>query len=207
MARQTKNIRQRDTFIVLTNGKETERNYFEALRGFRHSIYDVKVKFINADPLGLVRRAIREKSSSNQVWIVFDKDEFLSDAIDEAIHLAHENKIGIAISNAAFEVWLINHFTEFNVEKTSGELCQVLDVFLKNEGYSAGYVKNDSEVMRNLFLPKLDIAMHNASVSLQRRIAEYKQAHPFATSYPYCNWNPCTTVHKLIEAMKLDSKE
>ena len=204
MARKTKKLRQRSTFIIITNGRESERNYFKILRGVRHSVYDIKVEFENAAPIGLVTRAIREKHLSNQVWVVFDKDEFPSDAINEAIHVAHQNEIGVALSNAAFEVWLINHFGEFSIEKTPSELIQILDVVLKKHGYTAGYSKNDLNVIKEVFLTRLDDALHNADVALQRRVVEYNRVHPDVQSPPYWDWNSCTTVHKLVEAMKLE---
>lgn len=206
MARKTKKLQQRNRFIIITNGKETEKNYFTALRGFRHSIYDIKVEFENADPAGLIRRAIREKDSSNRVWIVFDKDEFTDDVVYDVIRTANENDIGYAFSNAAFEVWLIDHFREFSLEKTSEELVVILDSILKNQGYSKGYEKNDTEAFQTLLLPSLDNAVHNADVSLQKRILKYNTARPNDKNYPYCDWNSCTTVHKLIDALKLDTK-
>ena len=204
MARKTKKLQQRNKFIILTNGRESEKNYFEALRGFRRSIYDVRVEFENAAPPRLVNRAIREKETSNQVWVVFDKDEFPADAIYEAMKSARQNNVGVAFSNAAFEVWLINHFKEFSSEKSAGDLLPILDLLLKNNGYSKGYAKNDADVFHGMLLPLIDTAMHNADISLQKRIAAYNQTHPGERSYPYCEWNSCTTVHKLVEALKLE---
>ena len=209
MARKTKKLHQRDKFVIFTNGKMTEKNYFQALRGYRHSIFDITVKFVNADPEGLIRRAVKEKDSSNQVWVVFHKDEFPSDKITAAMIFARKSNVGVALSNAAFEVWLINHIKEYSSEKTASELLQILDSILKDEGYLAGYSKNDSDMITEVFLPRLDEAVHNADVSLQKRIAEYNLIHTHSPQhgYPYCDWNSCTTVHKLIEALKLDSRD
>lgn len=74
MARKmTGKIPTRDEFHIITNGEQTEYNYFTLLKG-KQSPYDVKVEFQNADPLGLVEYANRYTSSSNQVWCVFDID-------------------------------------------------------------------------------------------------------------------------------------
>ena len=88
MARKTKGLRQRDTFVIFTNGKETEKNYFTELRDYRHSIYDIKIKFESADPKGLLLRAIKElkTANANKVWIVFDKDEFPNLNIDAEVY-------------------------------------------------------------------------------------------------------------------------
>ena len=110
MARKVKKLPQRNKFTIITNGKESEKNYFEALRGTNRSIFNIDVKFENANPTGLVESALCEKKTSNQVWIVFDKDEISNEAVYNVIGIARENDIGVAFSNAAFEVWLLNHF-------------------------------------------------------------------------------------------------
>ena len=206
MARKTKNLNQRDKFIIITNGKETEKNYFTALRGYRRSIYQINVEFENSDPIGLVNRAVREKLPSNLVWIVFDKDEFSPDVVYTAMRTAKQNDIGVAFSNMAFEVWLINHFEEFSKEKNADELVAILDERLRRTGYGKGYEKNNEELIKTEFLPALDDAVHNSDVSLQKRIAEFNEVRPGEKNYPYCEWNSCTTVHKLIDALKLEMK-
>lgn len=206
MARKTKKIQQRNKFIIITNGKETETNYFTLLRGYLHSIYDIKVKFANADPVGLLNQAIQEKDSSNQVWIVFDKDEFSNDIINNTILTANKNDIGVAFSNIAFEVWLINHFKEFNQDRNASELISILDKLLKDQGYAKGYKKNDSKVFSSMLFPHLEFAVHNSNVSLQKRISDYNSTHSNNSNYPYWDWNSCTTVHKLIDALKFETK-
>lgn len=203
MARKVKRIPQRSEFIIFTNGKESETNYFKALRASTRSIYDIKVVFSNGDPVNLVNKAILRKQSANQVWVVFDKDEFPDDAVNNAMRTARRNGIGVAFSNPSFEVWLIDHFVEYTQEKTAGELFAILDAFVKDSGYTNGYSKNDETMIEEVFMPRLMSAVHNADVSLQKRIVSYNQSRPNSTEIPYCKWNSCTTVHRLIAALKL----
>ena len=58
MGRKTKNLSVRDEFLILTNGKRSEKNYFETLRALFRSIYKIKVLFFNDGPEDLVRHAI-----------------------------------------------------------------------------------------------------------------------------------------------------
>ena len=81
MPRKTKKIAVRDEFLILTNGKRTEKNYFEAVRSNYKSIFKISVKFINDDPVALVDHAIGMKNARNRVWCVFDKDEFPTDSV------------------------------------------------------------------------------------------------------------------------------
>lgn len=102
MPRKTKQLAVRDEFLILTNGKRTEKNYFEAVRSNYKSIFKISVKFMNDDPVALVDHAIGMKNARNRVWCVFDKDEFPTDSVEPAIKTAKDNGIGIAFSNMAF---------------------------------------------------------------------------------------------------------
>ncbi len=206
MARKVKKLTVRDNFIILTNGKQSEKNYFEAVRTKFVSLYKITVKFLNRDPEGLVNYAVEIKNDSNCVWCVFDKDEFPTDSIKNAIYIARQNEIGIAISNAAFEVWLINHLRLFGDEKNQKELLDVLDKELKQVGYVKGYKKNDLKVINEVFLNYIDEACNNSDIVYQRKVSEYKGCH-YIPDDRICEWNSCTTVHKLIEALQISGKE
>lgn len=206
MGRKTKNLPVRDELLILTNGKRSEKNYFEALRANYSTIYQITVRFLNSDPLKLVRYAVKQKSAANRVWCIFDKDEFTDKSIYQAMDLAKTNGIGVAFSNAAFEVWLIDHFKMFENEKDADSLQVILDKLLKENEYSKGYEKNDAEVISKVFLPRLDDAIHNADVVHQKRVLEYKESGRSDDSLPFCSWNSYTNVHKLVEALKLENK-
>lgn len=164
MARKSKNLPVNNDFLIFTNGKRSEKNYFEVLRGSFKSIYRIKVRFMNDAPDMLVRHAIGEKKKTNRVWCVFDKDEFTNKSICLAIKTAKENGINIAFSNMAFEVWLIDHFYQCKQEKTNEQLINDIDQLLKENGYSQGYAKNDFNLIKTMFIPRLDDAIQNADV-------------------------------------------
>ena len=69
MARKKLERPVRDLFYIITNGKETECNYFNLLKA-KKSPYDVKILFDNADPVGLVETARKHLDESNQVFLV-----------------------------------------------------------------------------------------------------------------------------------------
>jgi len=205
MPRKTKQLAVRDEFLILTNGKRTEKNYFEAVRSNYKSIFKISVKLMNDDPVALVDHAIGMKNVQNRVWCVFDKDEFLTDSIEQAIRTAKENGIGIAFSNMAFEVWLIDHFEKCCVEKNAEKLIIDFDRILKANGYAKGYAKEDKQMITDVLMPHLDDAVHNADVVMQNRVLKYKESHR-DDNYAFCDWNSFTNVHKLIDALKLEKK-
>ena len=110
MSRKTKKINTRDKFYIITNGEQTEKNYFDLLKS-KKSIYDMKVLFFNDSPLNLVKHASEYVDDANQVWCVFDIDNSFEEGnLIETLNSAKKDEINIAFSNLAFEVWLISHF-------------------------------------------------------------------------------------------------
>lgn len=136
MARKS-NIRQtRDKFIILTNGEQSETNYFNLLKS-RKSIYDIEVKFVNADPIGLVDNAEKLLPSANQIWCVFDIDYTYKDKrLLPALNKAKKIGVKIAYSNMAFEVWLISHFQQCEKHLETKDHAEILTKLLKQEGYN-----------------------------------------------------------------------
>lgn len=76
---------------------------------------------------------------------------------------------------------------------------------LKKNGYSKGYAKEDRQMIENVLMPLLFDAVHNADIVMQNKILQYKESHN-NENYPFCDWNSFTSVHKLIDALKLEKK-
>ena len=64
--------------------------------------------------ISLVKKtiALAQEDEYNQVWCVFDRDDFPAADFNNAIFLAEKQGFGIAYSNQAFEYWLILHFED-----------------------------------------------------------------------------------------------
>lgn len=102
---------QRLTLLIVTNGKRTERDYFEALRGEPWVIVALQVKFEKGSPDNAVVRAVqvRQDDEYDNVWVVCDVDEY---DVSGAIQHARDGAVGLALSMPSFEVWLILHLSE-----------------------------------------------------------------------------------------------
>jgi RloB-like protein len=75
--------------LIVTNGKDTELDYFNALREESWVTADkITPKFINGAPVKAVIRAaaIRAENEYDEAWVVCDVDEFggVFDAADRA---------------------------------------------------------------------------------------------------------------------------
>lgn len=205
MARRAKIKRQeeRDKFYIITNGKRTEYNYFTLLKS-KKSIYDVKVEFINSDPYGLVECASRLVPESNQVWVVFDVDNSHKDGrLVQAIKLAESNGVKYAFSNLAFEVWLIDHFQKCNQYLDTDGHKRILDKYLSAQKVGLMYDKSNEAVLEKYFIPNYEIAIDNAKAVFQTMMKEHIEKCAENSRPPIWNWNSCTTVYKLVEALKL----
>jgi hypothetical protein len=55
---------------------------------------------------------LKDEETYDQVWCIFDKDDFRDSAFNSAIQLAKKNKFHVAYSNQAFEYWIILHFED-----------------------------------------------------------------------------------------------
>lgn len=203
MARRKSSIKQRNEFYIITNGKETEKNYFEALKS-KKSPYDVKIKFANADPLGLVEYAKGFLNDSNQVWIVFDIDSTHKDGrLFPALKKAEENGIKCAFSNLAFEVWLISHFEKCERPLGATEHKKILDKYLSKKKQGLTYAKNDAESLKMYFIPYYKKAINNAKIVYQKRKVTHNTEYGQNSNPKVWEWNSCTTVYKLVEALRL----
>lgn len=117
---------EKKSFLIISEGKNTEKSYFEQ---FRLSNAEIKAVGVGDNTFSLVEKAIRIRDEENEkrirerkepfdfVWCVFDADpkpdnpQQLTNFIN-AIHLAERNNMKVAYSNQAFEYWLILHFED-----------------------------------------------------------------------------------------------
>lgn len=115
----------RPLIVAVCEGKVTEIEYFV---GFRNYARNPRVRFETeravGDPKKVVERARELKTNSearaskwadenirlDQVWAVFDRDDHTR--FDEALQMARDNEINLAVSNPNFELWLLLHFQE-----------------------------------------------------------------------------------------------
>ena len=149
----------KERFLVLTEGKRTEREYLEAFaRRSRGALVEVVVPDEHGMPMTLVRAAKRLRDEAeasadregddnlryDQVWCVCDVDQHphLKSAVAEALAAG----ISFAVSSPSFELWLLLHFRENPGMRSGAELVQMLRIFVPGyekridfERYEPGY--------------------------------------------------------------------
>lgn len=99
------------SILIVCEGENTEPSYFNQFR-----ITSAKVKSVGEgyNTVSLVNRALAlaQQGKYDQVWCVFDKDDFNDNDFNSAIQIAIANNFGVAYSNQSFEYWLILHFND-----------------------------------------------------------------------------------------------
>lgn len=175
-------LRQR--FLIVCEGEKTEPKYFQGFPIPPDSIVDVRGVGMNT--ASLVREALRLRAQGNydQVWVVFDRDSFPVENFNVALVLARQNKIKVAYSNEAFELWYILHFVYLDTGVSRDDYCERLGNFLGHP-----YIKKDPRTYNEL-LERQATAIRNA----ERLLSEYKPANPAMDK-------PSTTVHLLVKAL------
>jgi hypothetical protein len=133
-------------------GKVTEPQYFW---GFANSCANPRVTLEIAPEAGvpltvvtLARDLKREAESEaakeedenlnyDSVWVVFDVDEHPN--IPAAIQMARGNAIYLAVSNPAFELWLLLHFRDQPGMKGRAAVRKLLDDYIKDYDKSVNF--------------------------------------------------------------------
>ena len=142
------------TILIVCEGRNTEPSYF---RQFRLSSATIKAIGEGYNTTSLVNRAIQiaNSESYDQVWCVFDKDDFNDIDFNNAIEIADANNFGVAYSNQAFEYWLILHFDDHQGGGMHRkDYDDKLNMLLKE--YSLTYDGKNSKIISEEFFELLD---------------------------------------------------
>jgi hypothetical protein len=175
---------EKQRILIVCEGEQTEPNYFNC---FRPANIVVRGYGFNTD--SLVNKAIdvrkKDDMGFDQVWCVFDRDDFPPWNVNEAFRLARTNNIKIAYSNESFELWFCLHFHYIDAALDRNQYCDITDTNLKSLN-GKEYSKNMCGIYNSL-LPFQDAAIRNA----QKLFEKYADWNPLDS-------NPSTTVHNLV---------
>ena len=152
-------LEPKPTILVVSEGDVTEPEYIRGLQcACRNPRVTIEVAPEHGVPKTLVEHAKRHKERAqanadregddnlayDSVWCVFDIDEH--PRIGEAIEMARDNGISLAISNPCSELWLLLHFRENPGAQHRAKIKAMLEEYVPSYDkhvdyatYSAGY--------------------------------------------------------------------
>lgn len=192
-----------NSYLIVTEGTETEPNYFKALTcmikdkvGGSVDVKEVpcvEIKGKGCATSSLVIATEKLVKSAKRfyqnVWIVMDKDDF--EDFDDAISEAENHGYKVAWSNQSFEYWLFLHFDYLESDLHRNDLEKKL-----NKSFSAyclgdgKYRKSDQDLFDKLnSIDGVKTAIGNA----KRRMANFNSRKDKPSQYA-----PGTMVHILV---------
>lgn len=196
-----------DSFLIVTEGEKTEPFYFEGMKklieeklGGNIEIAEVPVIEVSGEGCSTKRlievaeQIIKKaKIFYQNVWLVFDKDDF--EDFDQAIIEGEKKGYKIAWSNQSFEYWLYLHFNYSDSALHRDEWIKKLDEIFKQYGLGEGrYRKNYDNIYQLVdTYGGVDIAIKYA----KNRMAGYNEDVDRPSDH-----DPGTTVHILVEELK-----
>lgn len=199
---QTKERFVKLTFLIATEGTQTEPNYFKALKtelekSNRFNI-EISIEGKGKSTTALVSKVHRQIEFNHQeydrVWVVFDRDEFPD--FDEAIQQAAKHNINCAWSNESFELWLLLHFKDVSTSTNRKDLCDLLEAAIRNELH-----KTNSEALYDY--SKGDAQIYEHVTTLGSETDAFARAKKLKSNFNRSKvapsvQNPCTHVDELV---------
>jgi len=184
--------RYRKQFFIIVEGKVTEPDYFRYFKGSIESAC-IHIKCIPGTKrnwpktvLKRVRKYCRDKNlqPNDEVWMVIDKDNRSDTELDHVIEWSLSNDQNrTAISNPAFEIWLLMHF-----ENASG-IETIRQCITRLKRHLPTYNKDNKHVDINRITDK-----HISSAIKRAR----ERDNPPCSKWPT---SPGTTVYKLVKSI------
>lgn len=104
----------RKRFVIATEGKETEPQYFSMFNSKRSTVQIVVLKSKQKTSPGhvLVRLKKADIGKNDSAWIVIDRDTWEPEELDQVFDGCTAQGYQMALSNPMFEYWILLHFEE-----------------------------------------------------------------------------------------------
>jgi hypothetical protein len=196
-AKQVAVIEERKYFLIVSEGIRTEPLYFNHLKNFlpNHLLETIEINGAGDNTINIVHAAIqgRNKRLSNEllppfdeVWAVYDKDDFPAHRFNEAVALAAQEGIGSAHSNQSFELWYILHF-----EYLDTAIHRTAYIKRLSELFNFKYEKGTSAAVNHLF----EHGNVKLAISRAKKLSELNAGKTPSDSCPL------TMVHELVEKL------
>jgi hypothetical protein len=195
-------IEERKYFLIVCEGTRTEPIYFDFLKQFlpKHLLETIRIIGQGDNTINVVKKAIEEKDKRSkdqinpnydEVWAVFDKDNFPARRFNEAILLSKQHGINSGYTNQAFELWYVLHFQYLTTALNRGDYFNILTKILKKK-----YEKNNEDIVTLLF------EKGNVKQAIEWA-KDLEEMHKNSTPADSC---PSTQVHILVENLLIYSR-
>lgn len=186
--------------LIVCEGQNTEPDYFNH---FRFTSLRVKAVGEGYNTVSLVERAeqLAERDVYDQVWCVFDKDDFSDENFNNAIRLGEDKGFNVGYSNQAFEYWLLLHFNDHQ----GGGMHRRDYKYKLNEALMPFGLTYDTDGRKHLcsaLLELLDaVDTNNGKPRVDLAIQRAKRNHRLHKKLTPAKAESTTTVFQLVETL------
>lgn len=197
LRRRAARIDQRARFVILCEGELTEPHYLKAFARLPsvRAVATLDIRGMGYEPRRLVEEAVeeakevrrqerRQGSGATQYWCVFDVEAPTQHhRLREAVQMARDNQIEVAISNPCFELWLLLHYIDHE-SWIANEACRTLR---RGQDGAQGKALDGAAYMQRL-------------ANATRRSRRLETLHERA-GREFPDNNPSSNVHRLLHAI------
>jgi hypothetical protein len=169
-----------ERFLIVCEGDKTEPNYFKCFR-VPKDVIDVRGFGYNPSKLVEKAKELKTQGDYDQVWCVFDRDDWPKQDFNNAIANAKREGFKVAYSNEAFELWYVLHFEFLNTRLPRKDYITKLEKWLQHK-----YKKNS-----DIIYEELESFQYTAIKHAQNLLNQYDPQNPESD-------NPSTTVYQLV---------
>ncbi len=157
------------SILIVTEGEKTEPTYLSELRKNLNLHSADIVPLPRKDPLSLIKESLRYRDRRKRetkrgcavlydaVWVVLDAEQANNNPkLPEALRLAREENINIALSNPCFEYWILLHdIYTTSPFRNCGEVLQRI-----KKDVDSNYEKNALNAIS--YIPKIPTAIKHS---------------------------------------------
>lgn len=200
-----------NSYLIVCEGSKTEPLYLKGIvdliqEKMGGNVEIVESPIIDISGIGRATRKLvltaeeiisKAKIIYQNVWVVFDKDDF--NDFDAAIAMAKQKGYRAAWSNEAFEYWLYLHFYYSDRPLHRKEwFLKLNQIFRENRLGSKTYKKNYPDIYH---LVNRNQGAERAIENAKRRMLSFQPGQNAS------EFNPGTTMHLLVEELQAYLKE
>ena len=194
LRRRAPQIDERARFVIFCEGELTEPLYLQAFASLQEvrNVATLDIRGMGCEPRKLVEEARAAKRGERglstgvtQYWCVFDVEAPTQHArLNEAVQMARDNGISVAVSNPCFELWLVLHYADH-------------ERWIDNDACRSLLRQHDSSRGKSL----------DGATYMPRRHQAVERARRLATQHASANRefpdnNPSSAMYRLLESIE-----
>ncbi|MFT8720279.1 RloB family protein [Acetobacter sp.] len=129
-------VRDAQLFVIATEGEKTEDIYFSAFQSTKIRIKTIPTVNGASAPDHVFRRLLEfrdqyQLDDTDELWLVIDRDKWPVRSLRQIASDCQSKKIGLALSNPCFEIWLAMHYEKLEDFPEKLKSCEAFRM-LKN---------------------------------------------------------------------------